>query len=175
MDKKTELKLTLAFTLIYLIFFILLAIIRRNYEFLFCIAVICLLIIVIGFYHKELHLKPLIVIGLSVLGFMHVAGGNLYFNGIRLYDIYIFQDLIRYDQIVYTFGFFIATFVGYNLLKPYLDPRIKHHPLILFILLVLIATGIGAINEILEFAAVLFLGGSKASWGLLQQCMGLGF
>lgn len=179
MDKEKELKLILIFTCVYLIFFILLAIVRKNYEFVFYIAVICLLTIIIILHHKELHLKPTIVYGLSVIGLMHLAGGNLRFNEIRLYDMYLFQNFIRYDQIVHTFGFFIATFVSYNLIRPYLDLRIKHHPLVLSIILILTASGFGAINEVLEFAAVIFLGAAQAvgdyynnAWDLVFNLLG---
>lgn len=179
MDKEKELKLILVFTWIYLIFFILLAVVRKNYEFVFYIAVICLLTITTILHHKELHLKPTIVGGLSVIGLMHLAGGNLHFNGIRLYDIYLFQSFIRYDQIVHTLGFFVATFVSYSLIRPYLDTRMKHHPLVLSIILILTASGFGAINEVLEFAAVIFLGAAQAvgdyynnAWDLVFNMLG---
>ena len=128
MEQKRESKLILIFTIVYLVVFTILAVIRKNYEFLYYTIIISKLIILIVWYHKKLHLSPIILGGLSLLGLMHVAGGNLYFNCVRLYDIYTFQDFIRYDQIVHTFGIFIATFVGYSLIKPYLDHRIKHHP-----------------------------------------------
>lgn len=179
MDKEKELRLILVFTCVYLIFFILLAIVRKNYEFVFYIAVICLLTIITILHHKELHLKPTIVGGLSVIGLMHLAGGNLYFSGIRLYDIYPFQNFIRYDQIVHTLGFFVATFVSYSLIRPYLDTRIKHHPLVLSIILILTASGFGAVNEVLEFAAVIFLGAAQQvgdyfnnAWDLVFNLMG---
>ena len=179
MDKEKELRLILVFTWIYLIFFILLAAARKNYEFVFYITVICLLTIITILHHKQLHLRPAIVGGLSLMGLMHLAGGNLYFNGIKLYDIYSFQNFIRYDQIVHTLGFFVATFVSYSLIRPYLDIRVKHHPLILSIILILIASGFGAINEVLEFAAVLFLGAAQAvgdyynnAWDLVFNLLG---
>lgn len=179
MDKEKELKLILAFTIVYLIFFISLAIIRQNYEFVFYIAVICLLTMISALHHKELHLKPAIVGGLSVIGLMHLAGGNLHFNGIRLYDTYLFQNFIRYDQIVHTLGFFVATFVSYSLIRPYLDPRVKHHPLVLSLILVLTASGFGALNEVLEFMAVIFLGAVQQvgdyynnAWDLVFNLLG---
>lgn len=179
MDKEKELRLILIFSILYLIFFISLAIIRQNYEFVFYIIVICLITIITILHHKQLHLRPAIVGGLSVMGFMHLAGGNLYFNEVRLYDIYIFQNFIRYDQIVHTLGFFVATFVSYSLIRPYLDLRIKHHPLVLSIILILTASGFGALNEVMEFGAVLFLGAAKAvgdyynnAWDLVFNMLG---
>lgn len=161
MDEKTESKLILIFTVLYIMLFTILAFIRKNYEFLYYTLVMSSLITLIVLYHKKLHLSLIILTGLSVLGFMHVAGGNLYFSGNRLYEIYIL-NIIRYDQLVHSFGVFIATFVGYSLLKPYLDHRIEHHPVVLSLILVAIASGFGAINEILEFGAVIFLGADKA-------------
>src|SRR3989338_901435 len=179
MNKEKELKLILIFSILYLIFFISLAIIRQNYEFVFYIAVICLLTIIIILHHKQLHIKPIIVGGLSVMGFMHLAGGNLYFGGIRLYDIYPFQNFIRYDQIVHTLGFFVATFVSYSLIRPYLDLRIKHHPLVLSLILILTASGFGALNEVIEFGAVLFFDAAQQvgdyynnAWDLVFNLLG---
>lgn len=41
-------------------------------------------------------------------------------------------------------------------MKPHLDRKINHHRVLLSILIILIAVGTGAINEILEFGAVVF-------------------
>ncbi|MBS3131492.1 DUF2238 domain-containing protein [Candidatus Woesearchaeota archaeon] len=162
MENKNELKIILIFTLLYLALFTLLALWKENYEFLFYIFVLSSLILLVVLYHKKIHLSIMVISGLSILGLMHVSGGNIHLGGTRLYDIYLLGGILRYDQLVHTFGVFIATLVGYSMIKPYLDHRIKHHPLILSIILILIALGVGAINEIIEFMAVLFLGAEEA-------------
>lgn len=43
-----------------------------------------------------------------------------------------------------------------------MDLKIKHHPALFSLLLILIALGIGALNEILEFGAVVFLDAQEA-------------
>ena len=173
--KEKESKLILIFTISYLVIFTILAFARKNYEFLYYTVIMSSLIILIVLYHKKLHLSPIILGGLSILGFMHVAGGNFYLYGVRLYDLYIFGSIIRYDNLVHVVGVFIATFVGYSVLKPYLVHRIEHHPIVLSLILVLIALGIGAANEILEFVAVVFLGAQEAVGNYFNNALDLVF
>ena len=162
MNKKEKLKLTLIFTIAYLVFFTIFSVIKGNYEFLYYTIIMTQLLVIIAVYYKKIHLTPHIIIGLAILGFLHVAGGNISINGTRLYDVYLIGNLFRYDNLVHSFGIFVSTFVGYNILKPHLDKRIKYNKLVLSLILILIAMGIGVFNEILEFGAVVFLGAAKA-------------
>ena len=52
-----------------------------------------------------------------------------------------------------TMGTFIATIIAYNLLSPHLDNSTRSRPIILSILLILVASGIGTLNEIIDFLA----------------------
>ena len=157
-------KLILIFTAVYFVFFTLIAFMRKNYEFLYYTAIMSSLIILIVLYYKKLHLTSIILWGLSILGFMHLGGGLISISGNALYGFWIIQDILRYDNVVHTFGIFIATFVAYNIISPHLDLKTKHHPVLFSLLLVLIALGIGSLNEVAEFVAVIFLG-EKAGVG----------
>lgn len=161
MKEGTELRLMFWFTLGYVILFTILAIIKKNYEFLYYTAVMSVLIFIIVLYYKKIHLTKTILLGLTILGVMHVCGGNIHISGIRLYDFWLIPNIFKYDNLVHAFGIFIATFVAYNFLQPHLDTKIKHNPLILGLILVLIAMGIGAIVELVELGAVLLFGVSK--------------
>ena len=175
MDKKRESKLILIFTIIYLIFFTLIAFIRKNYEFLYYAVILSLLILTIVLYYKKLHLSPIILGGLSILGFMHLAGGVVYISGTKLYDLWIIQGILKYDNIVHSLGGFIATFVAYNIVNPHLDLKTKHHPILFSLLIILIALGIATINEILEFLAVIFLGVQEAVGDYFNNALDLVF
>ena len=62
--------------------------------------------------------------------------------------------ILRYDQVVHLFGFGVATLICHHLLTPYLRENLMNRRTLL-ILVVLMGSGVGAINEIVEFLAVL--------------------
>jgi len=175
MDKKTESRLIIIFTSLYLIFFGLLAIVKKNFEFLFYAIILSSLIILIVSYYKKLHLTFIILGGLSILGFMHLAGGTIDINGTRLYDFWIIQDILKYDNIIHALSLFVVTFVAYSIVSPHLDLKTKHHPILLSLLLVLTALGIGSVNEILELGAVIFLGAQEGVGDYLNNALDLVF
>lgn len=161
MKEKTELKIMLYFTIGYLLFFTVLSIIKGNYEFLYYSIIMGILIGITVLYHKKLHLSKHVLIGLTILGALHIFGGNIHLFGTRLYDLYLIPGIFRYDNLVHSFGIYVATFVIYSLVHPHLDKRKKHNMWLLAIILILMAMGAGAMNEILELGAVMFLGAAK--------------
>lgn len=175
MNEKKESKLILIFTVTYLILFTLLAIARKNYEFLFYTIILSSLIILIVLYYKKLHLTYIILGGLSVVGFMHLAGGTIDIFGIRLYDFWIIPGILKYDNIIHALSIFVATFVAYSIISPHLDLKTKHHPVLFSLLLIFIALGIGVINEVLEFGAVVFLGAQEAVGDYFNNALDLVF
>jgi hypothetical protein len=78
MDEKIELKIIVFFTVGYLSLFTLLAIINQNYEFLYYTVIISGLIFLIAFCHKKIHLNIYLLWGLTILGALHILGGNIY-------------------------------------------------------------------------------------------------
>ena len=159
MKEKTELELMLWFTIGYLLLFSILAILSKNYEFLYYAFILSALLLVIVLYHKKIHLTAHILLGLSILGALHVLGGNINIGVTRLYDLWLIQpNILKYDNVVHAFGIFVATFVAYSFIHPHLDKKINHNPILLSIILVSIAMGIGVFNEALEFTSVLYLG-----------------
>ncbi len=175
MKKETELKLMFYFTVSYLILFAILGLIKGNYEFLYYTFIMTLLISIILTYHKKFNFSSQILLGLTVLGAMHIFGGNIYINGTRLYDTYWFFNFLRYDHLVHSFGTFIATFVIYNLLNLHINPEIKANKFLISIIMISIAMGIGAYNEILELGAVLFLNAGKQVGNYLNNAFDLVF
>jgi len=161
MREKTELRIILIFTIAYLLFFTILSLVNSNYEFLYYTVIMSILIGMIVFYYQKIRLTPHILIGLTILGALHVFGGNIHLWNIRLYDLYLIPNIFRYDNLVHSFGLFVVTFVVYNILHPHLDKKIKHHLFIFALLLVTIAMGLGAVNEIFEFGAVILFDASQ--------------
>lgn len=152
----------LAFTLAYFIPFAVYFTAVKNYEFLLYVAQIAALLGVVGTTLHRTQFRPLLLWGLSLWGFLHMAGGGIKVNGDVLYalpvwrvaevgDTYIF----KFDQLVHAFGFFVATFVVYHFMRRAMEvsaPRIG-----MAFIAALGGMGLGAINEIIEFIPVLML------------------
>ena len=173
MKEKLKVRLVLGFTILYMLFFAIWSIIRNNYEFMFYIIFVSLLIVFVSVLYKKLHLPFYVLVFLSILGVLHFIGGNVYLGGIRTYDRVFFGDIIRYDNILHWWGTLIFTFVGYNLLRPHLDMRVKHNPFLLSAILILIALGFGVFNEIVELLGVVFFQGAEGVGGYMNNALDL--
>lgn len=161
MKEETELNLMLLFTIGYLSFFTILALLNNNYEFLYYTIVMVIIIFIIILYHKKIHLPVWVMSGLAIVGALHIFGGNIHIKGIRLYDIWLIPNLLKYDNIVHFIGSFTVAIVVYSLIYPHLDKKLEHSKILLSTLLIFIATGIGALNEILELSAVIYFNASQ--------------
>ena len=175
LKEETELRILLFFTIGYLIFFTILALLNKNYEFLYYAIVMSSILFIIILYHKKIHLSPHIIAGLTIVGALHIFGGNIYLNGTRLYDIWLIPNLLKYDHLVHFIGTFTVTFVMYSLLYPHLDKKLEHNRILLSILLILIASGVGAFNEVLELGAVIYLNAAKQVGGYFNNAFDLLF
>jgi uncharacterized membrane protein YjdF len=96
---------------------------------------------------KKYNFSVNIYLGLTLLNILHQLGGGLIIKGFRLYSFYIIPELIRVDKIVHFIGGIIITLILYNLLKLHLKRQDK----IIYLLIVLMGIGAGAIWEIFEF------------------------
>jgi len=115
MKEHTQVKLMFYFTVVYLFLFTILAVVRGNYEFLFYTVVMSFLIFITLYYRKTIRLSNQLLLGLTILGAMHIFGGNISIYGVKLYDFYFISNILRYDMIVHAFGTFLVTFVVYNI------------------------------------------------------------
>ena len=118
-------QLILIFTFVYLAAFTINGIWRANFEFLYYTFLIVALIYLILRFNKFLHLAFFILFNLSILGFLHLLGGNLYIASVRLYDWYFIPGVIRYDNFIHTYATFIATLALYSLLSNFIGSEIK--------------------------------------------------
>ncbi|MFH1316364.1 MAG: DUF2238 domain-containing protein [Candidatus Woesearchaeota archaeon] len=150
---KKEFFPVMGFTILYVVVFSIVALLRKNYEFLVYLFVITIIFFLVLAYLDK-RFNQLSLWGLSVWGFLHMCGGNIYFSGIRLYDIQLIPILLRYDQLIHAFGFAVATLVASQLLNPYLKENIKRWTLLSF-LIIMIGMGFGALNEVVELFAML--------------------
>lgn len=151
MQRTSNEKQLLVFNAAYLLLFSTIAVRSRNSEFLVYVAVVLFFLVLLLKKYRKLGLSTGVLWGLSVWGLLHMAGGNLTVAGDVLYNYDIF-GVLRYDKPVHAYGFGLTTVVAWQLIRPYLKPGFNK--ITVAVLLVMIASGAGALNEVIEFFAV---------------------
>ena len=148
------------FSLAYILAFTIYYIIIKDYEFLIYISVLVFFFLLILLTINKSKFDNMILWGLSIWGLLHMAGGGIIINGEVLYNYVLIpiiengiNPILKYDQAVHAFGFAVATLVGYHLLRPYLNKKTNYK--VVYPLIVIIGMGLGALNEIVEFIAVI--------------------
>lgn len=128
---------------------------NANYEFVIYIAVIVFFLVVFIATNHKVYYPNALLWALTAWAVMHMVGGAMFINGVKLYEIILIplsQDLpiFRYDQLVHIVGFATATATMFYILKPLLKERLEGY-WALSIIVISAGLGIGALNEIVEF------------------------
>jgi len=147
--------------LAYVLVFGSLSVARANYEFVIYTLVIVFFLGLIAATQRRVQFSPFILWGLTLWGFLHMAGGHVPVGAGRLYDVILLpiaaqHSVLRYDQFVHALGFGVATLVCYHLLRPQLNGRAAGWPRV-SVLVVLMGMGLGAFNEVLELVVTLIV------------------
>jgi len=132
---------------------------RKNYEFVMYVGVIVFFFILIIITNRKVVYSNTVLWGLTLWGILHMMGGGLLINrgSMRLYELMIVSlsnnyPVFRYDQFVHIIGFFVATLLMFVLLKPLLKKDLNKWTSV-SIVIIMAGLGVGALNEIVEFAA----------------------
>ena len=125
-----------------------------NYEFIIYIGVIVFFLIVFVATNSRIYYPNLLLWGLTLWAFMHMAGGGIFIKDGRLYDVILVPlsvkyPILRYDQVVHIIGFGVATMVMFYMLKPLIRPGLDKFTA-LSIVVIFAGLGVGALNEIVE-------------------------
>lgn len=166
----------LLFTILYLIGFTIFAFMQSNIEFLFYVSVVVIVFGLLYHFYESLKLSKTVLWGLSLWGLLHMMGGNIPVDGSVLYNLQLIPVVLKYDQFVHLFGFGAATLLCYELLAPMLTAKLKKGRLAF--LIVMMGLGVGALNEIIEFIAVLSIpetnvgGYENTAWDLVFDLFG---
>lgn len=165
------------------------AIVQGNREFIFYIVVMLILIGVIGTVHRRVRLTTALLWAFSVWGLAHMAGGlcplpsGWPYNGDQavLYSWWIIPQRLKYDQIVHAYGFGVTTWLCWHFLRNalrQLDGGALRPTLGVLILCAAGGMGFGALNEVIEFIAVLTIpntnvgGYENTGWDLVSNLVG---
>ena len=138
-----------------------LSVARLNYEFVIYALVIIVFFGLVIASQRRVQFPPFILWGLTLWGFLHMAGGHIPAGGARLYDLVLMpvvtkgqETILRYDHLVHFIGFGVSTLVCFHLLRPYLAQRVRSRA-VLSVLVALMGMGLGAFNEVVELVVVL--------------------
>jgi putative membrane protein len=153
------------------------AVTRSNYEFVLYGAVVLGAVVAVLAAQSRVRFESGVLWGLSLWGLLHMAGGNVRVGEGILYEVQLVPVVLRYDQLVHFIGFGVATLVCHHLLRVYLRDGVRM-PWMLAVLVVMMGTGVGALNEIVEFVAVLTIpetgvgGYGNTLWDLVFNLFG---
>ncbi len=188
-SSSSRLRAVLIFTAAYMIAAGVSAFFGGNKEFVFYIVVMLVLIGAIALLDRKVKLTSGLLWALSIWGLLHMAGGlvklpaGLPYHGDHavLYSLWLIPDLLKYDQVVHAYGFGVATTVCWHALKTrYLSDTGKAVPPTFGSLFLCAAAGcgLGALNEVIEFIAVLTIpntnvgGYENTGWDLVANMVG---
>ncbi len=178
-----------AFTLGYIVASVYSSMRSGNREFVFYIVVMAVLIAVIMLVHRRVGLSGPLLWALSVWGMLHMAGGLLPIPKTLadsdgqsvLYSLWLIPGRLKYDQVVHAYGFGVTTWLCWHVLRRTLRGQDGRAPQPTFGMLVLCGAagmGFGALNEVIEFAAVLTIpntnvgGYENTGWDLVSNLAG---
>jgi len=162
---------------------------RGNREFVFYIVVMLVLIAVMSLVHSRVKLTTGLLWAFSMWGLAHMAGGlcplpsGWPYNGDQevLYSLWLIPNRLKYDQIVHAYGFGITTWLCWHILRQALRQPDGGSVRPTFGMLALCAAagmGFGALNEVIEFIAVLTIpntnvgGYENTGWDLVANLVG---
>jgi hypothetical protein len=140
---------------------------RGNSEFLAYIGVLLVIAAVIWWVHHTINIPLSLLWGLSAWGVMHLAGGLMPIpetwphsgETAVLYNLWLWPGWLKYDQFVHAYGFGITAWLCWlGLVAGLKRQGIRAQPTIgLLTLAAMASTGLGALNEIIEFIVTVFV------------------
>jgi uncharacterized membrane protein YjdF len=172
--------LLLPTTLIYLFLtiFLIRFFLAQNYEFVGYVLVTGILYYIVLVLDKKYNFPKIAIWLFASWVVMHMLGGGLIINGTRLYATMLVDFIgdpyyiLKYDQFVHAFCYFTVAILVYFALKKHLKGE---SPFFLIFFTILAATGIGMLNEIVEFGMVVFAGAADAVGGYYNTALDMVF
>lgn len=154
-----------------------------NTEFLIYGGVIILQALGVLAMHRRVGFSTAVLVALTVWLVLHLSGGTVPIpprfsepgRPCTLYNLRLHPDLPKYDQVIHALGFGAATCAAFEALDALARPR---RGVGLFLALCCIGMGLGAFNEVLEFAVTRILpdtnvgGYDNTGWDLVSNLVG---
>ncbi len=154
-------KLTNIFFITYLLVFLIRSFKINNVEFVgYMFFFLTLFVLGNLFFDKYLKEYSGIYAFSSLFLLLHILGGVIYFGEVRMYDYYFF-GFFRFDWFMHLLGGFLSGRISYEILKDNFLFR-KNSSQLFIAIVIILSIGIGTLNEIIEFLAVIFLNAGNA-------------
>jgi len=151
----------LIFTLLYLIPFTIYFVSTCKGEFIWYSMIVIGLFFLVFLTLKKSQFNKGTIWSLSIWSLLHLAGGGIKVGsgvlyGLVLLPIYDGGDgemiLLKYDQVIHAFGFGLCAYIIFHFLRRYSQNPYRCG---VYIIAALAGLGLGAVNEIAEFIAVI--------------------
>ena len=133
-----------------------------NYEFIVYVVTMVALVLLVGLTLEKAQYSLGMLWALTMWGLLHMAGGGVRVGGAVLYNLHLIPIveaeelfILKYDQFVHAYGFGVTAWVLHHVLTHHF-PQIRGTATALFFP-ALASMGLGAVNEIIEFSAVLMV------------------
>ncbi len=161
------------------------AIYALNLEFIFYSLAVVLIIALVGYMDTRVRFGQLALWGLALWGLAHLAGGQVPIpmavtepdKSPVLYNLRLLPWLPKYDQIIHAYGFAMSVLVAHEAMSAHFG-RVLRVGWAIGAVLFLVGLGLGAVNEIIEFVAVLAVpetnvgGYVNTGWDLVSNGVG---
>lgn len=161
------------------------AIYSQNLEFIFYSMAVVLIIVLIGYMDARVTFSQLVLWGLAIWGLAHLAGGQVPIplevtepdKSPVLYNLRLLPWLPKYDQIIHAYGFAMSVIAAHEAMSAHFGKVLRIGWAVGSVLF-LVGLGLGAVNEIIEFTAVLAVpdtnvgGYINTGWDLVSNAVG---
>jgi len=151
-----------------------------NYEFISYAVVVGLLYYIVLRADKYYNFPVYAIWLFAIWVASHMLGGAIYIGGTRLYDLILIPlfngggefVMLKYDQAIHAYCYIAFAILVYYMLKKHFKSG-QTKALVLFTILA--AIGIGLLNEVIEFALVVFADAADAVGGYYNTALDLVF
>lgn len=163
----------------------------KNYEFAIYIGVIIIAMAVIAYLYARFYISLPVLWMMSLWGLFHMAGGLMPVpeswprGAVKpvLYNLWLIPGFFKFDHFVHMYGFGATTVLVWEVFSRILADAapsgVSARPTVgLMLLCVFASMGLGALNEVIEFAATLILpetnvgGYINTGWDLVSNAAG---
>ena len=136
-----------------------------NNEFIIYIVTMLVLLALVGSSLRFAEYPPKMLWALAIWGLLHCAGGGVPVGDQVLYAVQIIpivsdgigeMTILKYDQIVHAFGFGVTAWLLWHLLTRHFPET--RNTWTAYVVPALASMGLGSVNEIIEFSAVIIVG-----------------
>lgn len=134
---------------------------QDNVEFIGYVVIVGVLFGLVLFSNRYVEYPNFVLWGLLAWSVLHMLGGVISPTGGVFYTLVFYPlvgepyNILKYDQVIHTIGFFVATLVMYQVLEKYLKRPFGWWGV--GIVIVMAGLGLGAVNEIVEFLMTVFV------------------